>query len=110
LAVTGCQYEEQLCKLQKEDLQVMEQDTIKVSTFLSTVGDHCKAYFTIGRKYFQVLPEAMSSFHWQQLMCQQDEVNYNREQDHIIWLMTQVCKHSTLDTRHCYNAGCSGWG
>ncbi|XP_065898234.1 myosin-IIIa-like isoform X2 [Dysidea avara] len=75
LVVASC--EEQLYRLQTEDLQMMEQDTIQVSTFLSTV-----------------LPNIMSCCQWQQLLYQQDEVNSDREQDLVTWLMMQVTQTS----------------
>lgn len=56
-----------------------------------------------GNFFYQVPPEVMSCCQWQQLLCQQDEVNSNREQEHVIWLMMRVSKHSALDTRHSYN-------
>ena len=91
-------------KLETEDLQVMEQDTIKVSMFLSTVGDQCMAsVIPLVGIFYQMLPEVMSCCQWQQLLCHQDEVNSTREQEHVIWLMMQVSKHCILDTHHSYN-------
>ena len=40
---------------------------------------------------FQIMPGAMSCYQLQQLLHQQDGVNYHREHNQITWLMAQVC-------------------